>query len=107
MKNYHKKENNVRSSNRNENTSKDYIVRNRTILLDFLLVTIKGQSRNNIKNLLTRKYILVNGSVVSQYNYELSPKDIVSICQKPATSAPIARHSKGKKSDLNIIYEDE
>ena len=58
MKNYHKKENNVRSSNRNENTSKDYIVRNRTILLDFLLVTIKGQSRNNIKNLLTRKYIL-------------------------------------------------
>ena len=107
MKNYHKKENNVRSNNKNENTSKDYIVRNRTILLDFLLVTIKGQSRNNIKNLLTRKYILVNGSVVSQYNYELSPKDIVSICQKPATTAPIARHSKGKKSDLNIIYEDE
>ena len=67
-----KKEINKRTNNhKNENSSKDYFVKGSCLLLDFLLATLKGQSRNNIKNLLTRKHILVNGSVVSQYNYEL------------------------------------
>ena len=56
MKTHYKKEfNKDKNRNKNENASKDYIVRNKTILLDFLLANIKGQSRNNIKNLLTRK----------------------------------------------------
>lgn len=99
--NYKTKEN-----HKNENSSKDYIVKGNIILLDFLLNTIKGQSRNNIKNLLTRKHILVNGSVVSQYNYELSNKDIVSICKNPCLDKPVNRYNKSSFS-LDIIYEDE
>ena len=104
MKTHYKKDYN-KQSNKNENTSKDYIVRNKSLLLEFLLANIKGQSRNNIKNLLSRKHILVNGSVVSQFNYELSVKDIVSVCKNPS-NAPLVRHSK-KNSSLDIIYEDD
>ena len=96
-----------RDKNRNENTSKDYIVKSSTILLDFLLVTLKGQSRNNIKNLLTRKHILVNGSVVSQYNYELFNKDVVSICKNPSSATNAPRVGKRTSNiPLDIIYED-
>lgn len=98
----------VKDQYKNENNSKDYVVRNKTILLDFLLATLKGQSRNNIKNLLTKKYILVNGSVVSQYNYELFNKDIVSICKNPCKDIKIARVGKRTSNlPLEIIYEDE
>lgn len=88
----------------NENSSKDYIVKCKCQLLEFLLSNIGGQSRNNIKNLLSKKHVLVNGSVVSQYNYELFAKDIVSICKKPALSNG---NSKQRNSSLDIIYEDE
>ena len=101
------KKNIKENSHRNENASKDYIVKSQTILLDFLLTTLKGQSRNNIKNLLTRKHILVNGSVVSQYNYELFNKDIVSICKNPCSNNPVNRVSKRTDNiNLDIIYED-
>ena len=92
---------------KNENTSKDYVVKNKMILLDFLLSTLKGQSRNNIKNLLTRKHILVNGSVVSQYNYELFNKDIVSICKNPSTQSSANTKQRGSNQRLEIIYEDQ
>ena len=103
MKTYYKKDS---TQNKNQNSSKDYIVRNKTILLDFLLANVKGQSRNNIKNLLTRKYVLVNGSVVSQYNYELSNKDVVSICKNPNNGVSVNRQTK-KSNNLSIIYEDD
>lgn len=90
----------------NINSSKDYVVNNSTILLDFLLNTLKGQSRNNIKHLLTKKYILVNGAVVSQYNYELVKKDIVSICKNPNLGVTPLKYQKNKTA-LEIIYEDE
>ena len=97
---------NSRDNHKNENTSKDYTVRSKTILLDFLLDTLKGQSRNNIKNLLTRKCILVNGSVVSQYNYELYNKDIVSICKNPCTTSQTRVTKTTSRVNLEIIYED-
>ena len=101
------KSNRSRVEHKNENTSKDYTVRSKTILLDFLLTTLKGQSRNNIKHLLTKKHILVNGSVVSQYNYELYNKDIVSICKNPCYQSNETRYNKKISSNLDIIYEDE
>ena len=75
-------------------------------LLDFLLLTIKGQSRNNIKHLLSKKHILVNGSVVTQYNYELVKKDVVSICKNPCFDKEVTKYSK-KNTSLDIIYEDD
>ena len=93
---------------KNDNNSKDYVVKSKSLLLDFLLATLKGQSRNNIKNLLTRKYVLVNGSVVSQYNYELYSKDIVSICKNPSNQPVMKSNTKyNKKTIIDIIYEDD
>lgn len=98
----------VSNQYKNDNSSKDYVVKGKTLLLDFLLTTLKGQSRNNIKNLLTRKYVLVNGSVVSQYNYELYSKDIVSICKNPSNQPAVKTSNKhNKKTIIDIIYEDE
>lgn len=101
------KDKKISKEHKNENSSKDYVVRGTTILLDFLLATLKDQSRNNVKNLLTRKHILVNGSVVSQYNYELYSKDIVSICKNPCFNKEVVRHSNRNSIKLDIIYEDE
>ncbi len=96
----------TKKENRNQNTSKDYIVNQNIILLDFLLLSIKGQSRNNIKHLLSKKHILVNGSVVTQYNYELVRKDIVSVCKNPCLDKEVSKYSK-KNNVLDIIYEDD
>lgn len=95
-----------KNENKNQNTSKDYIVNQNILLLDFLLLSIKGQSRNNIKHLLSKKHILVNGSVVTQYNYELVKKDIVSVCKNPCFDKEISKYNK-KTSSLDIIYEDD
>lgn len=67
--------------------------------MEFLLTNIK-QSRNNIKNLLTKKKVLVDGIVVSQYNYVLKRKQIVSISSIPIRQESLFKH-------LNVIYEDD
>jgi 23S rRNA pseudouridine1911/1915/1917 synthase len=52
-------------------------------------------SRNNVKNLLTNKQIVVNGKVVTKYDYLLKVGDKISF--------------EGKKDNcgLKIIYEDD
>lgn len=71
------------------------------LLIDFLLLKLDGQSRNNIKSLLSRKQILVNDVPVSQFDFNLVPKDEVKIT--PYSNKPVV--VKGKK--LKVIYEDD
>ena len=68
-------------------------------LLEFLLLTLKGQSRNSVKSLLTNHRVAVDGAPISQYNFKLYPGDIVII-----TKTPI--HKK-TRSNLPIIFENE
>lgn len=81
-------------------------------LLEFLLRKC-NTSRNNVKSLLVRKQVLVNGSVVTQYNFALAKDDEVKIAKKPMKDAVVAKNLPVKrvhgvvKSDLPIIYEDE
>ena len=59
-------------------------------LLEFLLRKC-NTSRNNVKSLLVRKQVLVNGSVVTQYNFPLAKDDEVKIAKNPVKDAPIAK----------------
>ena len=74
---------------------KDEIIEKESELLEYLLSKFSKLSRNSVKSLLSDKKIVVNGKVVTQYNYELKKGDKISF--------------NGKKSNmgLNIIYEDE
>lgn len=62
---------------------KEYRVPHKMILLDFLLETLTSKSRNNIKTLLKNHQVLVNGAPVSQFDFEVIAKDVVSISPYP------------------------
>lgn len=73
---------------------KKYKVTEEIELLEFLLSNIEGMSKNNIKSLLTNKNILVNGKVITKYNYKLKKGDTISISRKIS-------------SKVEILYEDD
>jgi len=89
------KKNKGRVKQKNE----EYQVKETSQLFDFLMENLKGRSRNNIKSLLTRKQILVNDIVVSQYNFELVKGDVIKV-------TPF-RNTVTNKIKLPIIYEDD
>lgn len=68
-------------------------------LLDFLLLKLPGQSRNNVKSLLTYRQVLVDGAVVTQYNHALQAGQSIRI------SRSVSRGQK-QADGLDIIYED-
>ena len=75
-----------------------YPVKQSGILIDFLRTELKNMSRNNIKSLLTRKQVMVDGAPISQYNFVLTPGDIVMIGKYSATEK--------KLPTPTILYED-
>lgn len=75
-------------------------VEKRNELMKYLIENLKKQSRNNIKTLLSKEQVLVNGKIVKQFNYLLEPNDIVEIDWKKKRDLKI---SKG----VNILYEDK
>ena len=85
----------------NEKFFKEYKVPSKCLLLDFLLQTLTSKSRNNIKQLLKNHQILVNGAPISQFDFELIAKDIVSI-----SPYPVKKNGK-RISKLPILYEDD
>lgn len=76
-------------------------------LLSFLLSKL-NTSRNNVKSLLSNRQILVNGSLITQYNFMLAKDDEIKICKKPLSSMPLKRkQSPLVNQNLEIIYEDD
>ena len=78
-------------------------------LLPFLLRKC-ATSRNNVKSLLTRGQVLVNGSVVTRHDCLLAKDDEVKISKTPCKvdrtkSAPSQRPIK--YPPMKIIYEDD
>lgn len=78
-----------------------YKVKDNCLLLEFLLNTLKGKSRNNIKSLLSHRQILVDGAPVTQFDFELAKDDIVMIAPSPV------RKIENPKERLDILYEDD
>ena len=77
-----------------------YTVDHEAPLLEYLLQTIKGQSRNKIKATLQGRGIKVDGKLVTQFDFPLKPGMKVTV-------------SKSKRNDLfksryvKIVYEDK
>ncbi|MBQ5926544.1 MAG: RluA family pseudouridine synthase [Clostridia bacterium] len=93
-----------------------YKVNRSDTLLEFLLRKA-GTSRNNVKSLLTRRQVLVNGSLVTQYDFPLAKDDEVKISKTSLRagvekSAPTDRKRSGVKErtenkEIKIVYEDD
>ena len=79
-------------------------------LLEFLLRKC-NTSRNNVKSLLTNGQVLVNGSVISQYDFALAKDDEVKISKTPMKDKLVRNVKKTAvrpyRMDLKIIYEDD
>lgn len=78
---------------------REYPVNKNSELLEFLLETLKGQSRNSVKSLLTNHRVSVDGAPISQYNFKLTKGDVVIISKT-------AIHKK-TRSNLPIIFEND
>lgn len=87
-----------------------YKVNHSDELLEFLLRKC-NTSRNNVKALLTKKQVLVNGSLVTAYNFPLAKDDEVKICKTSQQGEGNLRRDtrtvKRQKPTPKIIYEDE
>ncbi len=69
-------------------------------LLPFLLLSLKNKSRNEVKNLLKNKQVIVDSQPVSQFNHSVEAGSKIQILWKK----PI---ENTKYSGLTIIFEDE
>jgi len=67
-------------------------------LFDFLLEQDLHMSRNNIKSLLKRRQVAVDGAPVAQFDFQVYPGDIVMIGK--------GRLERKEKPSIDIIYED-
>ena len=94
-----------KNKQRFQHTSKDYknirefTVKNECELLEFLFLTLKDQSRNSVKSLLSNHKVTVDGAPITQFNFKLYPGDTVIISKTPI-------HKK-TRSNLPIIFEND
>lgn len=78
-------------------------------LLEFLLKKC-NTSRNNVKSLLVRRQVLVNGSVVTQYNFPLAKDDEVKISKTPIKGGETLKRPARRlslKLPFPILLENE
>ena len=79
--------------------SLSFVTERKDTLLPFLLEQVKGKSRNNIKNLLAKRQVQVDGKTVAQFDHPLRPGQTVSI-------VPI--RTKAEPSlPFDLLYEDD
>ena len=76
-----------------------YPVEREDTLLPFLLAHVKGKSRNNLKSLLARRLVAVDGRPEHRFDHPLSPGPTVTLLSVSAPErAPLP---------FEILYEDE
>ena len=88
-----------KSTFRDKTRETTYTVAADTTLLPFLLETLKGKSRNNVKSLLSRKLVTVDGRPTSQFDTPLAPGQQVTILSVPAP--------RQDALPFPLLYEDE
>ncbi|MFQ6861124.1 MAG: hypothetical protein ACLROI_13655 [Beduini sp.] len=64
-------------------------------LLAYLFAIMPKRSKKDVKNLLSKKMILVNNQMQTQFNYPLKKGDVITIGQKQV------------QTHLDILYEDQ
>jgi RluA family pseudouridine synthase len=88
---------------------KEYQVNKEIELLEFLYSVYKDESRNNVKSILSKRHVAVNGLPVTQYNYMLYRGDVVQVSkeQLEKINAKLPASRTPQKPKINIIYEDK
>ena len=86
-------------NNKHRGEAPVYTVDEPATLLPFLLSQVKGKSRNNVKSLLSRRLVAVDGVPISRFDTPLAPGQKVTILP---SSAP-----KADALPFPILYEDE
>jgi len=86
----------------NQDDPKDLIltVKEKGILMDFLIRELPQKNRNNIKSLLRNKQVWVDDKIVTQFNNSLVPG------QKVAISGSRSRMEK-RFREFTIVFEDD
>lgn len=97
MKNQKRGNNKTKAKN---GSPKEFIVENPSGLLDFLLMTQKNKSRNNVKSMLSRGQVRVDNRVVKQFDFVLKSGQKITISQT-------LTKDKTPKLIFDIIFEDE
>ncbi|PTN10695.1 RluA family pseudouridine synthase [Mangrovibacterium marinum] len=100
MKN--KKESSDKANNPKDRGPKtiQFKVKQEEELMKFLIASLPHKNRNNIKTMLKKRQVVVNGTAISQFNHVLKPGDSVELSRRPAESAL-------KMPGVVIVYEDE
>ena len=75
------------------------LVREESELMAFLLAKMGGMSRTSVKSLLSHRQVMVNGKIVTQFNFPLKVSDKVTINSSRGNTE--LSHPK-----LKILYED-
>ena len=75
-------------------------VKEKALLMAFLLQNLKHKNRDNVKALLRNKQVWINGQTISQFNHELIPGQQVVIRWKQGAVGNLYKN-------LQIVYEDE
>ena len=78
---------------------REYKVTKEIELLTFLFETLKDQSKNSVKSLLSNRHITVDGAPVTQFNFKLYKGDSVIISKTPIR--------KKTRTNLPIIFEND
>lgn len=78
----------------------EFTVKTPMMLLDFVMETMKGISRNKAKDILTGHGITVDSKNVSRHDYGLQPGMVVRISKHK-------RDNNLKNKYINIVYEDK
>lgn len=72
-------------------------------LMKFLIENLTSQNRNNIKTLLGKHHVLVNGQIITQFNHPLKIGDNVTINWSISRELVNIKGSKG----IKILFEDD
>jgi 23S rRNA pseudouridine1911/1915/1917 synthase len=85
---------------RQADRSMAFTVREPDKLLNFVMKSLDGISRNKAKSILTKGGVSVDGRVQTHVDFPLDPGNVITIRRQPATTAETSKH-------YNIVYEDE
>ena len=80
---------------------REFIVSEKEELLSFLRNNLTSKSKNNLKSLLAKEMVLVNGKIQTKFNFILFKGDKVEI-----RDTKIKTNNNYKK-EIKIIYEDD
>lgn len=76
------------------------VVNEREELMKFLIAQLPHKNRNNIKTLLKKRQVLVDGKAISQFNYLLKPGQKIVLDQAPTSMTTQMR-------GITVVYEDK